>query len=570
MIFNDPIEKTVMWLTQKDGAACYRIELVLFDFDGTLTEPEAIDFTAIKRLIGCPPDSAILEFIASLPDAASQQRALGILNTCEMGAAENVKPNDGAEEIVRFLKAQRVKLGIITRNGMGPVRRALQNFSHLTAADFDVIISREDPVKPKPSEEGVLLALQRVGVAPGAALLVGDYRFDMQAGNAAGLITVLLKNPGPKKYPVEWGADSAPIEWGADYVIERLPSLMEMLQPLLPQANGKLPNRFLKQFLTDLERRDPALLIPAAVGEDTAAVNISGEEVLVLKSDPITLVTDLLGSYALIVNGNDIATSGAIPRWFLATFLFPSGSTPAEVMRMMVELRDQCQRAGITLCGGHTEVTDAVRRPIVIGTITGTVSRSRLLDKKNVRPGDRILLTKRVAVEGTAIIAAEFGERLVAAGMSMTEIEDCRRFQERMSIVPEANVAIGFPEVCAMHDVTEGGLATALTELAEACGRQLRIDIDAIPVYSETRRICDWLGLEPLGLIGSGSLIICCRSGGATRLAASLAAEKIEVTSIGEVVDGNNGIDARSGNTPVPWPAFETDEIGRLFGSGTN
>ena len=150
-------------------------------------------------------------------------------------------------------------------------------------------------------------------------------------------------------------------------------------------------------------------------------------------------------------------------------------------------------------------------RPVVCGMMAGSVRKRDLIDKRRMRPGDRVLLTKGAAVEGTAIIARELGSRLRKLGMSAEKIESCRAYLDRISIIPEARQAARCPGTSAMHDVTEGGIATALEELSAAGGCRLRVDLDRIPVFPETRTICRLLGVHPLGLIGSGSLLICCR-----------------------------------------------------------
>jgi len=175
-----------------------------------------------------------------------------------------------------------------------------------------------------------------------------------------------------------------------------------------------------------------------------------------------------------------------------------------------------------------------------------------------------VLLTKAVAVEGTAIIAAEFGDKLYQQGLSENEIETCRRFASQISILEEARIAAGLSGVSAMHDITEGGLATALAELSVAGGHEFRIDLDKIPVYPETKKICRLLNLNPLGLIGSGSLLICCRKNIHAQLMNAIRQKKIRVTLIGEVLNKGRGIKAMRQGQPIEWPRFEVDEITRL------
>lgn len=336
-----------------------------------------------------------------------------------------------------------------------------------------------------------------------------------------------------------------------------------------PLPAGKLPNELLGRFLKVLNCADPSVLVGPQVGEDVAAVSLAGEDTLVLKSDPITFATDAVGYYALVVNANDLATCGARPRWMLATLLFPPGTLPRRIRQLMLELQQAASQFGVSLCGGHTEITDAVTRPVVVGQLAGTVCRSRLIDKRTMRAGDQVLLTKGVAVEGTALIAREFAPRLLELGLSREEVEQCRRFltDPGISILREAEIAAGCKEVRALHDVTEGGAATALQELGVAGGHRLRVYPGRIPVFAQTARICKLLGLNPLGLIGSGSLLIACGPLGCTGLSRDLHDAGIPVACIGEVLEEGSGVEAleREGGRPVPWPAFETDEIARLY-----
>jgi hydrogenase maturation factor len=229
------------------------------------------------------------------------------------------------------------------------------------------------------------------------------------------------------------------------------------------------------------------------------------------------------------------------------------------------DLKVFCQRLGIILCGGHTEITDAVARPVIAGMMAGTVSKHDLIDKRNMEKGDRIFLTKGVAVEGTAIIAREFGARLKKMGMTAKEIDQCSRFLDNISVMAEARIAAVTMGTSAMHDVTEGGLATALEELSIAGSHKIKIYIDKIPVFPETRKISGLLDIDPLGLIGSGSLLICSRKEGCDKLMASIRDAGIEIACIGEVTDKGHGVNAYRKNRQVGWPAFEVDEITKLF-----
>lgn len=534
----------------------YHIEAVIFDFDGTLTLPGAIDFSYLKQVIACPEAMAVLEFIDAIEDSGQRQMVMDQLDEFEMHAAAASRPNPGAQALVRWIKEHNLFTGILTRNSRKSVLAALLNFDELAASDFDLILTRDDPVAVKPSGDGIQLAAERWGLAPCEILMVGDFLFDIQAGSDAQALTALLD---PLDDPQ---LAAAP----CDFRIRQLSDLKQIIQQGLAFGSGKLPNDCLQAYLREFNFQDPSVIVSAGVGEDVAAVDIADEEVLVLKSDPITFATDAIGQYAVIVNANDIVTAGAKPRWFLTTLLLPCGTTPSQIRSMMQELAQVCDHWGITLCGGHTEISDAVRRPVVVGMMAGTVKRCDLIEKHDMQSGDTVVLTKAVAVEGTAIIAREFVDQLLDKGITSAEIEEGKAFLSQISILPEARLVTRDGLAVTMHDVTEGGLATALEELSTAGAHRIAVDLDAIPIFDLTRKICTAMDLDPLGLIGSGSLVICCRSGNGDRVVHRLRAQGIEATVIGKVLAPGQGIEAVFQGKPAAWPRFKADEITRLFG----
>ena len=530
----------------------YRINAVLFDFDGTLTCPGALDFVAIRREIHCPADRPVLEFIDTLPTAEARRRAHEILDARETAAAAASRPAPGAESLVAWLAAQRIPCGILTRNSRRSVQRALDNFDAIGVGNFAVIITRESPVAPKPSGDGVLLAAERLGVAPERILVAGDFDFDIEAGRRAGALTAHVG-----------GGDRVP---PCDFPVADLAALRDVIRMGLPLKPGKLPNDLLERFLADLQvAADPSVIVQPGIGQDTAAIDITGAETLVLTSDPITFATDRIGYYAVLVNANDMATSGALPRWLLVSLLLPVGTTPSRVRQIMRELSETCSRHGIVLCGGHTEISDAVTRPLISATMTGTVARRALIDKHAMTPGDRILMTKAVAVEGTAIIARERGAELLRRGLDKQFLDRAQALIEQIGILEEAGICRDSDQVTALHDVTEGGLATAVYELAAAGGCGVDIDMDRVPLFEETRHICALMGIDPLGLIGSGSLLICCRPQYAGALAERITAAGIRATPIGTVTGAHTGVRATVRGRLAEWPCFEVDEIARLF-----
>ena len=548
---------------RRSGARPFRLRAVLFDFDGTLTRPGALDFAAIKREVGCPPDRFVLEWIQELPAGAERDAAAATLGRFELAAADASEPNDGAEDVVRALRAAGVAIGVLTRNGRAAVDRALLRFPALTAADLDVVVTRDDGLAPKPAPDGVVHAAEVMGAAPEETLVVGDYLLDMQAGRAAGAVTAYLVNGGGAAGDVD---EAAPDAADCDFVVDHLAELEAVVRLGLPLAAGKLPNDLLAGFLGELAA-DPAVIVPPAVGEDVTALDLGGAEILVAHGDPITLGGRAVGRAAVLVNANDIAAAGAEPRWLIATVLLPEGTTPSEALALLDDLATAAAETGVTLAGGHTEVTAAVDRPVVSLTALGTLRRAELRDKRSARAGDRVLLTKSLAMEGTALLAEELGARLLTLGLSREELGACLALEGQESIVPEARIARGIPGVRAMHDVTEGGLATALRELAAATGHGVLVHRDRVPVSTLTTRVCDLLDADPLGLIASGSLLICCHPDEAATLERALAAAGIAAADIGEITERGAGVAALERGRPAPWPAFATDEAARLLSS---
>ncbi|MFC1515724.1 HAD-IA family hydrolase [Thermodesulfobacteriota bacterium] len=533
----------------------FRIKAVLFDFDGTLTKPGALNFPLLKETIGCPTDIPVLEFIEGLPVPEHREEAIAVVERFEKKAAAASEPNPGAEDLVEYLRSEGLAVGILTRNSLQSIERSLENFKKLQYSDFNIIISRDTPVAPKPSADGIILAAQELNVEVGQIMMIGDFVFDIQSGKDAGCLTAFL----------DYGTVPGNSHIESDFTVSGLEEIRRIVRLGLPLPMGKLPNDILEDFLNQFDFDDPSVLIHPGVGEDTACVDVEKEEVLVLKSDPITFATDSIGHYAVLINANDIVTSGAVPRWFLTTLMFPCGVSAAEIWHVMDELKSMCDQWNISLCGGHTEITDAVTRPVVTGMLAGTVGKKDLIDKRNVRAGDKVILTKGIAVEGTSIIAREFGDKLIQLGMAVSEIEICRQFLSSISVIDEAKIAARSAGVSAMHDITEGGLSNALEELSIACAHRIGIDVNKIPVFPLTKKICRLFDIDPRGLIGSGSLLICCRKKHTENLMASISDAGIDVACIGEVLEAGRGIEATSQGRPAEWPRFEVDEISRLF-----
>jgi hydrogenase maturation factor len=328
---------------------------------------------------------------------------------------------------------------------------------------------------------------------------------------------------------------------------------------------GKLPAAHLARLLGQHPITDPRVIVGPRVGQDVAVLEV-GERYLVAKSDPITFATDAIGWYAVHVNANDVACSGASPRWFLATLLLPEGRADAALVEdIMNQITRACQEIGASLVGGHTEITYGLQRPIVIGSMLGQVSPERLVTTSGARPGDAVLLTRRVAVEATAIIAQEKRDELLDQhDLDKAYVDRCADFihDPGISVVRAAQIAASVAPVHAMHDPTEGGLSGGLWELAQAASVGLEIDLQAVPVYAETRALCEVYGLDPWGVIASGSLLLTLDPPDARPVCAALDEAGIEASVIGRVLPPASGVRTSAGQA---LPSFARDEIARLF-----
>ena len=329
---------------------------------------------------------------------------------------------------------------------------------------------------------------------------------------------------------------------------------------------GKLPAEFLKRMLKDAPASNPRLLVGPGIGLDCAVLDY-GEILLVFKSDPITFATDQIGWYAVQINANDIATSGAQPRWFLPTLLLPQGlTTPGEVERIFEQVHRACEALGITVIGGHTEITHGIDRPILSATMVGEVLPGALITPRGARPGDRLLLSKGVPIEATAILAREFSDRLadVLDPYSLQQAADYL-FSPGISVYQDAQIACSAGRVTAMHDPTEGGLLTALWELSQASQRAVWVDLEAVLVPELARQLCGFFDLDPLGAIASGALLLTAPEDDSRKILRAWDAADISGAEIGWIADGQPGVwQVQAGEVrPVIHP--ERDEIAKLF-----
>ena len=329
---------------------------------------------------------------------------------------------------------------------------------------------------------------------------------------------------------------------------------------------GKLPVEALAAMLSNAPLTDPRVVLGPGIGLDCAVVDMGGKY-LVFKSEPITFATDEIGWYSVQISANDIATTGAAPQWYLASLLLPENrTTPALVEKISSQIYAACREMGVSVLGGHTEVTHGLDRPILVATLVGEVEKERLVTPRGALPGDVILLTKGAPIEATALLAREFPERLSGV-LTPTELQEAREFlyQPGISVVKDARIACAAGAVHAMHDPTEGGVASALWEMAQASGKRFVVNPQSVPVPAVSRKVCAAFGLNPLASIASGALLLCTPEPDAAAITRALAREGILCGSIGRVESG--AVEVQDEQTGLPLERPVRDDITRVYES---
>ncbi len=331
---------------------------------------------------------------------------------------------------------------------------------------------------------------------------------------------------------------------------------------------GKFPASLLGKLLARNRIEDPRVLVGPRIGADAAVLDM-GERLLVATSDPVTFATELIGWYAVQVNANDIACAGATPRWFLATLLVPESFSRDGAEALFGQLLEACKSAGVALIGGHSEVTHAIGRPIIVGTMLGEVERDKLVHPGGALEGDSIVLTKGIAIEGTAILARERAGALRRAAVPIETIKRAAALlaDPGISVVKDARIACAAARVHSLHDVTEGGLATGLREVAQASGLGLAVEEGSIPVLPECQAICEAFGLDPLGLLASGALLITVAAADVPALLAALEGEGIDAWEIGQMLAAEEGLQIIGYKGELQLPEFARDELARYLSS---
>lgn len=302
---------------------------------------------------------------------------------------------------------------------------------------------------------------------------------------------------------------------------------------------GKIPETALKRsVLNQIKHRREEVLLGPAVGEDCSIIALAEDELLVMSTDPITGTVQDIGTLAVHITANDIASGGAEVIGLMLTILLPEGSREEELRSMMQDIEATCARLNIEVIGGHTEVTRAVNQPIVTVTGIGKIKRDKVIKTSGAYPGQEIVMTKWAGLEGTAIIAAIKEEELKRR-YPVSFIDNAKQMLDFISVIPEAYVAreVG---ATSMHDVTEGGIFGALWEIGAAARVGMEVYLDKILLRQETVEICEFYDINPYMLISSGCLLVITDK--ANLLVDKLKEEGIAAAVIGRITEGNDRI----------------------------
>ncbi len=329
---------------------------------------------------------------------------------------------------------------------------------------------------------------------------------------------------------------------------------------------GKLPPDLLEKLLNKIPILDKKIIVGPGTGLDCSVIDF-GDQYLVLKSDPISLTSENIGWYAVQINVNDIVTTGADPKWMLTTLLLPENATTFQFVENITDqLILATKEYGITIIGGHTEVTNGIDRPIISATIIGTVDKDKLITPLGIEIGDKVFLTKEIAIETVAILSNDYSDKL-SKHLTEQELRKAQSYlyEPGISIYKEAHLIRDGFGVTAMHDPTEGGLASALWELSIASNKTLMVDLNVVPISELTKKICSFFSINPLNSISSGALLFTVHAENSKAIIDILEKNKIPVSEIGYVFGDGIGVNHIDQSKPISLPRPERDEITKIF-----
>lgn len=326
-------------------------------------------------------------------------------------------------------------------------------------------------------------------------------------------------------------------------------------------VTGKLSNDLLEKIvLKYITHKRDDIITGAAVGVDNALVDF-GDEVAILSTDPITGALKDIGKLAVHVSCNDVSTSGGTPIGLLLTILAPPENTYEDIETIMKDAGETAEKLGVEIMGGHTEITDAVNKIIVSTTVIGKIKKNKLQSVDNIKVGDKILMSKTAAIEGTSILLNDF-EPYFIERMDTKMINEGKEYGKYLSVLEEGNIG-GKVGVNYMHDITEGGVLGAVWEAHKAINKGIKIYKDAIPITNITKEVCNILDINPLRLISSGSMLLIANDNQLDILKNEFKNKNIQLSIIGEVIE--HGIFIVEDGELIDIEAPKADELYKVI-----
>jgi len=538
-----------------------RIRGVIFDFDGTLVTQE-IDFARISSEIEMLADGFSIKLpskrmpILEMLDEISrinranpalqkfQNSAFALLEKREMEAGQKASVLAGIRSFLKNLARAGYRIGIVTRN----CRKVVETLAKRHRIAYHYLLSRDDVSHVKPHPKHITSMRKCMGLKPHQLLVVGDHPFDIVAARRLNILSCGVLSGG--KHLDDF------VREGADFVFPDITGL-DLFFSLRALPEGKIHLYLLRYLLKKYNVTDSSVISGPGIGTDAAVVRIH-KPLAVLKSDPISIAGADAAEHALSVNANDIAAAGARPRWLLATFLFPQGTRFAEVEDTFEVVANNCRKNGVCLVGGHTEITSAVRWPVILCSLIGEPVKMKPA-KFNAKGA--LVLAGEIGVEGAAILARRYEKELKRLYGGLWKKAVNGLYRPGISIVRPALLAWEKFPVAAMHDPTEGGFSAAVHELAERLGCGFVIHEKNLQIFEPARVFSSYFGIDVLGLISSGCLLVAISEGRAGELVKFYKSHGIPACIAGTATDDFRVTIVRKNGKITDLPFTAQDEI---------
>ena len=540
------------------------IKGIIFDFDGTLFI-SSINFKIIReRIIKLAnrmelkipeKDMPVLELIEDIRKLNRNrkekdlfvEKAKEILEEEEMKAVETARPVSGAESVLKMLKENGIKIGIITRNCSKVVIPLLKKYN----IPYDMVLTRDEVKKVKPHPSHIKEMIKKLSLKKEQVIVVGDHPFDIKAANSVGVKSIGVLSGGR-----EWFGDVNP-----DFVFEDINGIKYLFGFERLKA-GKIPNFLLSYLLKEYTILNKNVVAGPGVGIDCAFFR-ERKGIIGVKTDPITLVGKDIGFYLVNINVNDLVVMGAIPKYLLTTLIFPEGIKFPEIEEIFSQINRECRRFNIKWIGGHTEISESVSQPVCCGTLLGIPVKK--IRESKIKKGDSLILIKEVGIEAASIIVREkwdelknfFSERFLKKVADSIYNPGISIYHEAISLWKNFNI-------CGMHDPTEGGISAGIYELSERYNVGFLVYSEKIKIFPPLKRILKYFKISPYGVISSGCILAIAPFKEAIRIKEFFKNKNVICEIIGEVIDREEGVKIVEKGKVKKFPFFETDEITKI------